>query len=77
MKITRKTDIWSLGIIAYEMATLNLPFEGESISQLYEAITKKDYKSLPASFSVNLSKFIDRSLRKDAKNRPDIGMAYP
>lgn len=73
MKINRKTDLWSLGVVIYEMATLGLPFEGESISQLYDSIMKKDYKSIPASYSSNLSKLIDKMLRKNSKNRPEIG----
>lgn len=72
-KSSSKTDLWSLGVMAYEMACFRQPFEGDSIAQLYDSISGKDYKSLPATYSINLSKFVDNLLRKNPKNRPTLG----
>lgn len=54
------------------MATFKHPFEGETMNKVYDNIMTKDYKSLPASYSSNLSAFIGSLLRKNAKNRPSI-----
>ena len=42
-----KTDIWSLGIILYEMCTLNPPFKGKTILELAKQITSGKFEALP------------------------------
>lgn len=71
-KLTSRSDLWSLGIIAYEMATFKHPFEADTVNKLYDSIMNKDYTSLPGSYSSNLSNIIGSLLRKNAKNRPSI-----
>lgn len=70
--MTSRSDLWSLGVIAYEMATFRYPFEDDSVNKLYDSIMSKDYKSLPGSYSSNLCSLIGSMLRKNARNRPSI-----
>lgn len=39
-----RADIWSLGIILYELVSFTRPFHGENIAQLAMAITRKQPK---------------------------------
>lgn len=74
-----KSDIWSLGCIIYEMATLSLPFKGETIELLYENIMSKKYNPIPDFYSNNLKNLIDNMLSFDPSRRPssDILLNYP
>jgi len=37
-----RTDLWSLGVVAYELLTRHRPFDGESLGELIVAILEKD-----------------------------------
>lgn len=41
-----KSDVWSLGVIFYEMATLELPFVGRDINELYSAVNSGRYRPI-------------------------------
>ena len=74
-----KCDIWSLGCIIYEMASLSLPFNGNTIELLYENIMAKKMKPLPVFYSENLKNIINNMLTFDPSKRPsaDILLNYP
>ena len=46
-----KTDIWSLGVILYEMCALKPPFDGNSLTSLALKITKGEYNPIPSIYS--------------------------
>ena len=67
-----KTDIWSLGVVLYEMCCLKLPFESNNIAQLSIKIMKGKYDPIPNRYSKNLANLIKNMLNIDQKLRPDI-----
>mmetsp|Transcript_5085 Transcript_5085/g.11200 ORF Transcript_5085/g.11200 Transcript_5085/m.11200 type:complete len:317 (+) Transcript_5085:241-1191(+) len=67
-----KTDIWSLGVVLYEMAALTPPFNAESIMGLAEAITKGEYRPMPSNYSDSLSNMVAQMLQVDPSKRPSM-----
>ncbi len=70
--VDSRSDIYSLGIILYEMATSRVPFEGEtalSIAMKHKGETPKDPKQLNPHITDDLSRLILKCLEKDRAKR--------
>jgi NIMA (never in mitosis gene a)-related kinase len=67
-----KTDIWSLGVVLYEMCCLKLPFESNNIAQLSIKILRGKYDPIPNRYSKNMANLIKQMLNIDQKLRPSI-----
>lgn len=67
-----KTDIWSLGVLLYEMCTLNYPFMGLNMDQLKRAVTKGRYAPIPSYLNSDFSKLISMMLQMDPMRRPSV-----
>ena len=65
-----KSDIWSLGCVIYEMASLKPPFRAEDMEGLYKRVIKGKFKKLPSHFSVDLNNFVKLMLRVNPHQRP-------
>jgi serine/threonine-protein kinase len=68
------SDIWSMGVILYEILTDQVPFEGETIPLICMHIYKSPHRplveinpNLPKSLSI----LIDQCLEKEASKRPE------
>ncbi|XP_039619267.1 serine/threonine-protein kinase Nek11-like [Polypterus senegalus] len=65
-----KSDIWSLGCILYEMATLTQAFNAHSWVKLVHKIVEEPAPVLPGCFSRELNDILQSMLSKDPANRP-------
>ncbi len=74
----RRADIWSFGVILFEMLTGQRLFEGETISDTLAAVlkTQPDWTALPATTPEALRRLLARCLDRDPRQRlRDIGEA--
>lgn len=67
-----KSDIWMMGCVLYEMATLKKPFDGENLPLLMYNILTKNFAPIPNEYSDNLKGLIAKLLDKDSAKRPSI-----
>lgn len=72
LAIDARTDIWSLGVMIYEMAAGRQPFEGETASDVMSLILQKEPMPLVHSWPdvpSELDRIVRKALRKDREER--------
>jgi serine/threonine protein kinase len=76
--VDRRADIWSFGVVLFEMLTGQRMFEGETVSHTLAGVLKDpiDFSRLPPETPAAIRELLRRCLDRDVKNRlRDIGEA--
>ncbi|MGD9590159.1 MAG: protein kinase [Pyrinomonadaceae bacterium] len=83
-ELTKQSDIYSLGLLLYEIFTGKQAYEGDSVQELrvkHATTTPKDPSDIVAGIDPIVEKVINRCLEKDPHNRPDsalrVAMSLP
>jgi serine/threonine-protein kinase len=76
--VDRRSDIWSFGLVVFEMLTGRQVFDGDTTSDLLAAVLRQDipWERLPEATPPHLRALLERCLERDPKERlRDIGEA--
>ncbi len=73
--IDARSDVWSLGIVLFEMLTGKTPFEGETMSDVIASILKSEVppisKVIP-DLPSEIERIVEKSLQKDREERYQV-----
>ncbi len=71
-KVDARTDLWSLGVVAYHALARRFPFDGETLAHLFKNITTSTFPP-PSSYCAHLPPEIDawtkKALAREPQNR--------
>lgn len=71
-KYDRKSDVWAVGCLIYEMCSLRPPFDGKEFTQLSANISIGKFSCIPEIYSKDLQEIIAFMLEVENDQRPSI-----
>lgn len=68
-----KSDVWSMGVLLYELCALNPPFTANSLQLLALKIVKGSHSQLAGNYSKDIKGMVEDMLQIDPNRRPSVG----
>src|SRR5688500_9536480 len=71
LSVDARTDVWSLGVVLYEILATTVPFCGETHADVIVSILEKEPPRFDreAGVPITLQRIINKTLRKDREKR--------
>ena len=71
-KYGKESDIWSLGVILYEMCCLKYPFPATELDELEKKVLNDKADKFPNGVNSEFIDLFNKMLKKDSVKRPCI-----
>ena len=76
LKYSKQAEVWSLGIVLYEMMSLKKPYTSPSMNDLMLKVMQGEVPPPPPHFSTELKGLLYRLLQKDPQRRPSLSEIF-
>jgi len=73
---SKKTEMWALGVVLYEVMALKRPFGGKNMDELIDNILHARRLPLPSQYSPDLCSVCQQLLSLDPKARPSLRQLF-
>jgi serine/threonine protein kinase len=73
---SKKTEMWALGVLLYEVMALKRPFSGKNMDELIENILNGRRQPLPAVYSPELCSIVNQLLSLSPADRPSLRQLF-
>lgn len=74
--VDSRSDIWSIGVVLYEMLCGKKPFLGDSTREKINSILKNEPRTLGGNVPSEVDRIVKKALRKDAEKRYQSALSF-
>ena len=69
---SKKSDVWAIGVILYEMVCMKYPFEAHEMEELEQKVRSAKFAQIHHSVNKSFVNIIQKCLAKRPENRPTV-----